>query len=71
MLNLSYIICTREVQSKTIFACKQTRNKQVGGIEYMLQRNIVKCNCHKLKYFVLYYERVIALILRNIGAITL
>jgi hypothetical protein len=31
----------------------------------MLQRNMVKCNCHRLKYLVLYYKRVIALILRN------
>jgi hypothetical protein len=28
----------------------------------MLQRNMVKCNCHRLKYLVLYYKRVIALI---------
>ena len=27
---------------------------------------MVKCNCHRLKYLVLYYKRVIALILRNI-----
>ena len=32
----------------------------------MLQRNTVKCNCPRLKYLVLYYKRVIALILRNI-----
>jgi hypothetical protein len=32
----------------------------------MTQRNIVKCNCHRLKYLVLYNKRVIALILRNI-----
>jgi hypothetical protein len=32
----------------------------------MLQRNMVKCNCFRLKYLVLYYKRVIALILRNI-----
>jgi len=31
----------------------------------MLQRNTVKCNCHRLKYLVLYYKSVIALILRN------
>jgi hypothetical protein len=35
-------------------------------MEYMLQRNVMKCNCHRLKYLVLYYKRVIALILRNI-----
>ena len=34
-------------------------------VEYMLQRNMVKCNCHRLNYLVLYYKRVIALILRN------
>ena len=28
----------------------------------MLQRNMVKCNCHRLKYLVLYYKRVIGLI---------
>ena len=32
----------------------------------MLQRSMVKCNCHKLKYLVLYYKRVIALILKII-----
>ena len=32
----------------------------------MVQRNMVKCNCHRLKYLVLYYKRVIALIMRNI-----
>jgi len=32
----------------------------------MLQRNMDKCNCHRLKYLVLYYKRVIALILVNI-----
>jgi len=32
----------------------------------MLQRNMMKCNCHRLKYLVLYYKRVISLILRNI-----
>jgi hypothetical protein len=32
----------------------------------MLQRNMVKCNCHRLIYLVLYYKRVIALILMNI-----
>jgi hypothetical protein len=35
-------------------------------IEYMLLRNMAKCNCHRLKYLVLYHKRVIALILRNI-----
>jgi hypothetical protein len=25
----------------------------------MLQRNMMKCNCHRLKYLVLYYKRVI------------
>ena len=34
----------------------------------MLQRNMVKCNCHRLEYLVLhvYNKRVIALILRHI-----
>jgi len=27
---------------------------------------MVKCNCHRLKYLVLYYKRVITLILSNI-----
>ena len=35
----------------------------------MLQRNMVKCNCHRLKYLVLYYKRVIALIFLNNSAI--
>jgi hypothetical protein len=30
-------------------------------------RSMVKCNCHRLKYLVLYYKRVIALILRIIN----
>jgi hypothetical protein len=65
------LVCTREVTSKIIFARKQTRDKQDGGIilntyMYILQRNMVKCNCHKLKYLVQYNKRVIALILRNI-----
>jgi hypothetical protein len=41
-------------------------HSEMHNIKYMLQRNMVKCNCHKLKYLVLYYERVIVLILRNI-----
>ena len=64
------MVRTRLVASKTIFACKQTRDKQDGGIilstMYMLQRNMMKFNCHRLKYLVLYYKRVIALILRNV-----
>ena len=36
MLNLSYIICTREVPSETIFARKQTRDKQDGRIIYWI-----------------------------------
>ena len=43
------------------FAWKQMTDKQDGGI--ILQRNLVKCNCHRLKYLVLYYKSVIALIL--------
>jgi hypothetical protein len=54
-----------------IHARKQTRDTQEGGIilntryVYMLQRNMVKCDCHRLKYVVLYYKRVITLILLN------
>ena len=54
-----------------IHARKQTRDAQDGGIilntryVYMLQRNMVKCDCHRLKYVVLYYKRVITLILLN------
>ena len=54
-----------------IHARKQTRDTQDGGIilntryVYMLQRNMVKCDCHRLKYVVLYYKRVITLILLN------
>jgi hypothetical protein len=29
----------------------------------MLQRNMMKCNCHRLNYLVLYYKQVITLIL--------
>ena len=32
----------------------------------MLQRSMVKYNCHRLKYLVLYYKRVIVLILKII-----
>ena len=32
----------------------------------MLQRNMVKCKCHRLKYLVLYYKRVVALIVKII-----
>ena len=52
-----------------IHARKQTRDTQACGIilntryVYMLQRNMVKCDCHRLKYVVLYYKRVITLIL--------
>ena len=54
-----------------IHARKQTRDTQDDGIilntryVYMLQRNMVKCDCHRLKYVVLYYKMVITLILLN------
>jgi hypothetical protein len=51
------LVHTREVPS-------QTRDKQDGGI-ILLHRIIVKCSCHRLKFVILYYKRVIALILRN------
>ena len=35
-------------------------------MEYILQRNMVKCNGYRLKYLVLYYKSVIALILSAI-----
>ena len=75
------MVRTREVPSKTIFACKQTRDQQDGGNGHCVHtagiraagigRSVVKCNCHRLKMMVQYYKRVIALILRNISAITL
>jgi hypothetical protein len=44
----------------------------VISIKYVIiPRNMIKCNCHRLKYLVLYYRKVIALILRNISEITL
>jgi hypothetical protein len=75
------LVRTREVQSKTIFARKQTRDKQDGGNSYYILtagiraagigQSVVKCNCQRLKYLVLHYKNVIALILRNISAIIL
>ena len=52
------------IPPQTLFAGGITRWQNY--IKYMLQRIMIKCNGHRLKYLVLYYKRVIALILRNI-----
>jgi hypothetical protein len=52
------------IPPQTLFAGGITRWQNY--IKYILQRVMIKCNGHRLKYLVLYYKRVIAPILRNI-----
>ena len=61
LCNLCLSPLTLWVQTPFMTSCTRWRNY----IEYMLQRYMNKCNCHGLKYLVLYYKGVIALILRN------
>jgi hypothetical protein len=58
-MNKKYCLLFRYALEKRVKRYLYASRRRWIYIEYMLQRNIVKCNCHRLKYLVLYYQMVV------------